>query len=488
MNFPRLHSVAIGMAVCLAVGTAQLSASVVNSTAANLCLLAAAPAAPAAQQQAEDGRGQSLFTKEWHAERRQALMSTFLEKAKDIDAVIILRGAGTQNDYREFRQDNNFWYFTGVTTPNAVYVCIPSSKKEYLLVPKVAPMSERWMGDLIDSREAQEITGIETCTSISKRGGGPWSNFEALLAKLADKHSTFYVQKQPAENWMMSRDNLASAKAAQLKDPFDQRETRSGQFAAKLEETYEVNVEDITLMIDNMRLVKTPAELQAMRRACEISGRGHIAAMRAAAPGTYEWQLAAEMTSQFLKNGGMGAGYMAIVGAGPNACILHYTENKRALEQDDVVMIDYGAEFNHYVADISRTWPVSGKFNARQREVYQAVYAAQEAAFKACKPGATLSQVSAAAQREITKRGFGMMWHGTSHWLGMATHDVGARFAKLEPGMVFTVEPGIYLPEEGIGVRIEDVVAITEDGYEILSSSIPRHIDEIEALRSGHPE
>ncbi len=444
-----------------------------------------AASAPAAQQQAEDGRGQGLFNKEWHAERRKALMETFLAKSEDQEAVIILRGAGTQNDYREFRQDNNFWYFTGITTPNAVYVCIPKTKKEYLLVPKVAPMAERWNGDLIDSREAKEITGIETCTSISKRGGGQWSNFEALLKKLSDKHDTFYVQKQPAENWMMSRDNLASAKAAVLKDPFDTRLNRGSQFAAKLAERYEVEVEDLTLMIDNMRLVKTPEEQQAMRRACEVSGQAHVAAMKMASAGTYEWQLAAEMSGTFLKSGGMGAGYMAIVGSGPNACVLHYTENKRALEQNDVVMIDYGAEFNHYVADISRTWPVSGKFTDREREVYEAVYTAQEAAFAACKPGATLSQVNNAAQKEVTKRGFGMMWHGTSHWLGMATHDVGAYMKKFEPGMTFTVEPGIYLPDEGLGVRIEDVVVITEDGYELLSSSIPRHIDAIEALREG---
>jgi Xaa-Pro aminopeptidase len=484
MIFPRLPIVALGVAICaLTAPVASAAATIMNPATA-----AASALIPAAQQQAEDGRGQSLFTKEWHAERRQALMETFLAKATDKDAVIVLRGAGTQNDYREFRQDNNFWYFTGITTPNAVYVCIPKTGKEYLLVPKVGQMEERWNGDRIDSREAKELTGIETCTSISKRGGGPWSNLEALLEKLAVDHQTIYVQKQPAENWMMSRDNLAGAKNAVLKDPFDTRRTRGGQFAAMLEEKVGVKTQDITLMIDNMRLKKTEPELEAMRRACSTSGKGHVAAMQSAKIGEYEWQLAARMTGAFLNAGGMGAGYMAIVGAGPNACILHYTENKRSLQPTDVVMIDYGAEYNHYVADISRTWPVAAKFTAREREVYEAVYAAQEAAFKACKPGATLSQVDRAAQAEMSKRGFGRMWHGTSHWLGMATHDVGAYNKKFEPGMVFTVEPGMYLPEEGFGVRIEDVVAITADGYEILSSSIPRHIDEIEALRASAVE
>jgi Xaa-Pro aminopeptidase len=177
-------------------------------------------------------------------------------------------------------------------------------------------------------------------------------------------------------------------------------------------------------------------------------------------------------------------GYAAIVASELNACTLHYNENSRALGNNEVIMIDYGAEYNHYVADISRTWPTGKKFTKRQREVYQAVYDAQEAAFKLCKPGSTLRAVSNAAQKVITERGFGNMWHGTSHWLGMATHDVGRFGAKLEPGMVFTVEPGIYLPDEKMGVRIEDVVVITEDGYELISSAIPRSIKYIEALRA----
>ena len=136
------------------------------------------------------------------------------------------------------------------------------------------------------------------------------------------------------------------------------------------------------------------------------------------------------------------------------------------------------------MADISRSWPTGEKFTKRQREVYQAVYDAQEAAFLECKPGSNLSKVHQAAQKVLTDRGFGKMWHGTSHWLGMSTHDVGLGNAAFLPGMVFTVEPGIYLPDEKMGVRIEDVVVITEDGYELLSAVIPRHPDAIEKLRA----
>lgn len=454
------------------------------SALASAVLFVAAPTA-SAQQWPEDGRGQGLFNKEWHEGRRQALMETFLEKATDKDGVIVLRGAGAQNDYREFRQDNNFWYFTGITTPNAVYVCVPSTGEEFLLLPLVNPQEERWLGDLISPEEGREYTTIGKVTKLSKNGvRGKSGNLEALLEKLAEKHKTFYVQRQPAENWMMSRDNLLSAKADVLNDRFDGRTNRGDQFGKKLAESYGVEVQDLTLMLDNLRLKKTPEEVAAMRRACEISGQAHVHAMKTSVPGEYEWQVGARMTGKMLELGAMGPAYLAIVGSGPSACILHYPQANQKLEKEHVVMIDYGAEYRHYVADISRSWPVGEKFTERQAEVYQAVYDAQEAAFAACKPGATLGQVGNAAQRVIRDRGFGMMWHGVSHWLGMATHDVGAYRMRLEPGMVFTVEPGIYLPEEGIGVRIEDVVLITEDGYELLSSSIPRKLSEIEALRA----
>ncbi len=438
----------------------------------------------AAQQFPEDGRGQGLFDMQWHAGRRAALRDAFLDKAEDKDGVIVLRGQGPLNDYREFRQDNNFWYFTGVSTPNAVLVMVPQTGEEYFLVPRVDPMSERWQGDLIDPMEAEKITGIKVCAKLDK-DGAPMGNFEALLTMLAADHKVFYVEKQPAENWQMSRDNLQGWAAALANDPFDGRRDRGEQFAAKLEEHYPgVKAKDITQLIDTLRLVKSKQEIEAMRNACRVSGIAHANAMRETLPGDYEWQIAARMTGDILEAGGMGAAYMAIVGSAGNACTLHYPINNRRTEAADLVLLDYAAEYRYYVADITRSWPLGMKFSDRHREVYQAVYDAQEAAFKVCKPGATLGQVSAAAAQVIRERGFGEMWHGVSHWLGMATHDVGVYQVKLAPGMVFTVEPGIYLPDEGFGVRIEDVVAITDSGYDLLSSMIPRSVADIEKLRA----
>jgi len=435
------------------------------------------------QQNPEDGRGQSIFTAEWHAGRRAALM----EQVKK--GVVVLRGAPTLNDYREFRQDNNFWYFTGISTPNAVLVMEPGGR-EYFLVPPVNPGSERWLGDLIDPDEAREITGIEDCLSLGSEGGGfrsgvDESGLEKLLDRLAKKYHRFYIQEAPAENWVMSRDNLQTALQVQKNDPYDGRLSREEQFAAKFAEKHGVEVKDITVLLDRLRMVKTPEEIRAMRRAAQIAGKAHLVAMRMARAGMYEWQLSAAMTAEFLKDGAMGPAYMAITGSGPNSCILHYPEGKRKLGAGEVVLIDYAPEFNHYASDITRTWPVSGKFSKRQRAAYQAVYDAQEAAFKECRPGSNLGRVGRAAQAVVTKRGFGAMWHGTSHYIGMATHDDGAYGAEFVPGMVFTVEPGIYLPDEGFGIRIEDMVAITADGYELLSKGIPRKLEEIEAIRSG---
>ncbi|TAH37014.1 MAG: aminopeptidase P family protein [Planctomycetota bacterium] len=436
--------------------------------------------APLPQQNPEDGRGQSLFTKEWHAGRRAALMDQVKE------GVIVIRGAGTQADYREFRQDNDFWYFTGVTTPNAVLVLVPDKKEEYLLVPPASPGSEMWLGDLIDPEEAGKITGIAKCLPLGK-GGDNASGFEALVADLARKHKTFYAPLAPAENWMMSRDNLEQAMTSIEHDPFDGRLSRERQFAQVLEEKLGVKVQNLSDILDGMRLVKTEAEIEALREACRISGLGHAAAMRESRPGLYEWQVGAVMTNEYYRNGAMGPGYLAIVGSGPNACILHYPEAKRQIQEGDVVLIDYAAEFNHYVSDITRSWPVSAKFTDRQREVYQAVFDAQEAAFKECKPGKTLGDVDRAARALLSERGFkGRAFpHGTSHWIGMSVHDVGSYNVTLQPGMVFTVEPGVYLPKEQLGVRIEDVVAITETGYDLLSAGIPRTVEEVEALRGA---
>ena len=184
-----------------------------------------------------------------------------------------------------------------------------------------------------------------------------------------------------------------------------------------------------------------------------------------------------------MREGAQGPGYNAIVGSGANSCILHYNGSSRRMQAKEVVLIDYGPEVDHYVTDITRTWPVDGKFTKRARELYDAVLAAQEAGIAAAKPGLTLADINRIANDVLKERGFGdFIRHGVCHYIGMEVHDPGLRRAKFVPGVAFTIEPGLYEDETGIGIRIEDVVVITEDGCEVITAQCPKDPDELEAL------
>ena len=227
-----------------------------------------------------------------------------------------------------------------------------------------------------------------------------------------------------------------------------------------------------------------------MRKAIDITSEAHRNVLKMARPGMYEYQLEAEIEKTFKELGAERNGFPSIVGSGPFSCILHYGENRRQTKAGDVIVMDIGAEYGMYSADVTRTIPISGKFSPKQRDIYQLVLDAQQASFDAIKIGGTLKDLENAVvdvlSAGLVKLGYidnasdhkKYTLHGTSHWLGMDVHDVGM-MKKLQPGMVFTVEPGIYIPELELGVRIEDDVLITEDGYEILSDS-PKTIDAIE--------
>lgn len=447
-------------------------------------LLLAGWIASSAQQQPEDGRGQGGFDAAWHAGRRQALRELLLRTAPGADGIVVLRGAGPKPDYRAFAQDNVFWYFTGVTSPEAAWIMIPETGEEWFLIPTVSPLLRRWDGDVVDPAMARAITGIADCRPIGSERGR-YGALEELLEQLTAQRKTVYTDLQPAENWMMARDYAARAAQAVAEDPYDGRPSREAQFAARLRERHGVEVADLAPWIDGLRTVKTAPEIAALREACRISGLAHAEAMRTALPGRWEWQVAADMREVFGRHGAQGDAYAPIVGAGRNACVLHYKENRCRLEAGQVVMIDYGADYGRYDADLSRAWPVNARFSPRQREVMEAVLAAQDAALAACRPGATLAIIHDAANEVLRARGFGPLVHSTSHWIGLGTHDVGpGKDAALRPGMTFTVEPGVYLDEENLGIRIEDVVLITAEGCEILSAGAPRTVAEVEALRA----
>ena len=268
-------------------------------------------------------------------------------------------------------------------------------------------------------------------------------------------------------------------------------------------------------LLHEMRLQKSAAEIQLMRQAAKVSAQAHIRAMQTCRPGLHEYHIEAELLHEFMRSGLRFPAYPPIVAGGKNACILHYTDNADELKEGDLLLIDAGAEHQYYAADVTRTFPVSGRFSEPQRAIYQLVLDAQQAAIKKVRPGARWNEPHDTAVRVLTKGlvKLGLLrgpvpklikdeayktfyMHKTGHWLGMDVHDVGEykegnQWRRLEPGMVLTVEPGLYIPESckrvakkwrGIGVRIEDDVLVTKDGCEVLSAGVPSTIDEIEQL------
>jgi Xaa-Pro aminopeptidase len=272
--------------------------------------------------------------------------------------------------------------------------------------------------------------------------------------------------------------------------------TRENQFVELVRRAApHVNIVDLTPTLDELRKVKSPAEIELLQRAIDITGEAQRDASQTAKPGAYEYEVQGALEYAFTRNGAERAGFPSIVGSGINSTVLHYNENRKKIEDGDLVVVDIGAEYGFYTADITRTYPASGKFTARQREVYQLVLESQRAAEKAFKPGqTTLRQLQQAATDVMRassvkdKNGNTLeryFIHGLGHWLGMDVHDVGDYSKGLPPGSVITIEPGIYIPDEKLGVRIEDDYLVTETGLVKMSARIPSDPDEIERLMSN---
>lgn len=250
-------------------------------------------------------------------------------------------------------------------------------------------------------------------------------------------------------------------------------------------------VRDAGPVMAQLRLTKDAFELEMLQRAIDITASAQRAAMRSMRPGMYEYETEAVIEYNFRAGGAERVGFPSIVGSGPNSVVLHYDRSRRQMEAGDLVVMDIGAEYSYYTADVTRTVPVSGTFTDRQRAIYNLVLASQQAGIDAVRPGATMRDVGRAS-REYMRDHSGDLCgsttcdtyfiHGIGHWLGMDVHDVGNYATPFEPGMVLTVEPGIYITEESLGVRIEDDVLVTETGSRVMSSSAPRNVDEIEAL------
>jgi Xaa-Pro aminopeptidase len=259
------------------------------------------------------------------------------------------------------------------------------------------------------------------------------------------------------------------------------RRGRSRRIAELLAEHGVGTLGGVNAALTELRVRKSQAELALIRRASAATNAAHRDVRAALRPGMNERELQEIIERRFRQEGCARNAFPCIVGSGPNSVILHYAENRRQMQEGEVVVVDIGAECHGYATDITRTYPVAGRFTDRQREIYQIVRDAQTAAEQALRPGATLTDVDAAARRVIAGRGYGRFFvHHTSHYVGLSVHDSGSYRAPLPAGAVVVIEPGIYLPEEGFGIRIEDIYVVTETGWERLSEGAPREIAEIE--------
>src|SRR6266850_2773210 len=431
-------------------------------------------------------------------------------------------------DY-QFRQENNLYYLTNLNQKRATLVLTPGNAQlpEVLFLPRRKEAAETWTGHMYSAAEAAKLSGIREIWEA-----GEFTPFVNALRK----HEAY---RPKPENILMSLatvsagglENLYSAAASnqaslyllQFPPEGESREYRQEQrFAATWTKESGFMIQNASPIFAQMRVRKSPMELQLMQHAIDISIEAHQRAEAFASQAKWEYEVDAQVAYTFKLRNADNWGYPDIVGCGPNATTLHYEESQGPVKSGELMLMDVGAEYGHYSADVTRTFPVSGKFSKEQAEVYQIVYDAKEAGAKVIKPGATLSQVHNAATAVIkdgllrlglitdrTSEWQYRIWfmHGTSHWLGMNVHDVGGG-AQFQPGMVFTNEPGIYvrpdaldnLPKtadyekfiaavrpafekyKGIGVRIEDDMLVTEDGVKWMTGALPRSIPDIETF------
>lgn len=402
-----------------------------------------------------------------------------------------IRNNDVEHDYR---QDSDFYYLSGYEEPDSALVLSRALDKPFTLFVRARdPEREAWDGPR---------SGVEGATAdFGADAAFPIGELTAKLPELFRQTSRLYYR--------MGRDRDFDDIVLRAIDRARTLSRRSGRWPTE--------IVDPATVVHEFRVLKAPEEIASMRRAIEISAEAHLEAMARARPGMYEYEIDAILAACFRRNGSPRVAYGSIVGSGANATVLHYRANDRRMCDGDLLLIDAGCEYGYYASDVTRTFPVNGRFTDEQRAVYDVVLEAQLAAIAAIRPGATLEAVHEVAMHVIARglcrlgivsespeqtvaeskyKPFFM--HRTSHYLGMDVHDVGAYHVdgasrSLEPRMVVTVEPGIYIaadsdaPERyrGIGVRIEDDVLVTPEGADVLSRQIPKHADEIERVCSG---
>ncbi len=425
--------------------------------------------------------------------------------------------------------NENFFYLTNVGQDDSVLVLMPGNqtRREILFVRAFDPVREHWNGHSLSAKEATEATGIETVYTLNQFEPFMSAMFSQQPFGLGSSPSGLGPNATNAETEFATffkalEENRARLSLILGRRSLNEAPSQPAQFANKLRERFfGFSVSDGTSIVNALRQIKTPYEQDIMRKSVKISSDAHMAGMRAAAAGRNEYEVESAIEAVYLKNGAMKPGYDSIVGSGPNSTVLHYNESSRLMTDGDVLLVDAAGSYQGYTGDITRTYPVNGKFTKEQRDIYEIVLAAQQAGIEVSRPGGRTTDITRACA-DVIKNGLlklGLItdasgeqfriWytHGPTHWLGLNVHDVGTTNV-LAPGMAFVIEPGIYIREaaldnlpktaenlafiekvrpvvqkyKNIGVRIEDSFLLTDAGLERLSVTVPRTVAEIETF------
>ena len=441
----------------------------------------------------------SDFPPEEFAQRRARIY-----EAIGSNAIAILQGAPSPQGYTRFRQYNEFYYICGVEVPHAYILLDGSQKRATLYLPHRNEGRERSEGKLLSAEDEElikKLTGVEAVAATDM--------LAEHLTRSARSSSmkTLYTPFAPPEGFAMSRDLAMRYNADVASDPFDARVSREGNFLSLLETRFPMlEVENLTPILDNLRMIKSPRELTLIRKATRLSGLALIEGMRSTVPGIMEYELDAMAKYVYYRNGAQGEAYYSLIAAGTNAWYPHYNAGKKKMVDGEFLLFDFSPDVGYYMSDITRQWPVNGTFNTWQKELYGFYLACYMEILKAIRPHVTAQTIKQEAAAEMEKilarskfskpiyeaaaREFVSSYKSSAsnpnttmgHWVGMATHDVGSNTGPLKPGMVFTIEPALRVPDEKIYIRLEDLIIITENGKEVPSDFIPMDIDAIEKV------
>lgn len=428
--------------------------------------------------------------------RRQTLMEQIAEESGDRPTVVVLRGSdrGDREDFEEgrFRQNNPFAYLAGVEIPGSYLVLLPKEQREILYLPPGR------LGTAFSGGDRPIPPPVEE--TARRLGVGEVASTSRLLA---DLFGAIADPLRPSSGLGLGFPKADRAVVYTILPTRRRPESPEGRFVEFLRQgAPSTEFRDLTAILGELRKVKSDSELAILRRAIAITSEALTEVARTVQPGAFEHELEGALIGAFLKKGALRPGFAPIIGSGPNSCIPHYFANDRQMEAGDLVVVDIGAEVLNYTADITRTFPVSGTFNDRQRELYQLVLETQEHVASQIVPGETtlgeLTGLARAFFRESPLRAKDeegreqsmdhFFIHGLSHYLGMDVHDVGSTSQPMQPGEVFTIEPGLYIPTEKIGIRIEDDYLITPDGLCKLSRDIPSDPEAIERWMAASEE